>query len=112
SRAAERARRGDGPTLLEFETFRMRGHEEASGTDYVPKHLFEEWAKKDPVTRFEAVLRQAGLLDDARRSALREEIKMQIDALVDDALASPDPASTAERELADVYAPSGAAAPE
>ena len=42
--AAERARHGDGPTLIEFETFRMRGHEEASGTDYVPKALLEEWA--------------------------------------------------------------------
>jgi 2-oxoisovalerate dehydrogenase E1 component len=110
--AAERGRRGDGPTLLEFKTFRMRGHEEASGTDYVPRHLFEEWARKDPVARFEAALRQAGLLDDARRSALREEIRMQIDALVDDALAAPDPSSTAFRELADVYAPSGAATPE
>src|SRR5688572_5786992 len=54
--AAERGRRGDGPTLLEFKTFRMRGHEEASGTDYVPRHLFEEWARKDPVARFEAAL--------------------------------------------------------
>ena len=42
--AAARARRGEGPTLLEFKTFRMRGHEEASGTAYVPRALFEEWA--------------------------------------------------------------------
>jgi 2-oxoisovalerate dehydrogenase E1 component len=46
--AAQRARDGLGPTLLEFETFRMRGHEEASGTAYVPKELFEEWARRDP----------------------------------------------------------------
>ncbi|MGH9889455.1 MAG: alpha-ketoacid dehydrogenase subunit alpha/beta, partial [bacterium] len=110
--AAERGRRGDGPTLLELKTFRMRGHEEASGTDYVPKHMFEEWARKDPVARFEASLREAGLLDDASLAALREELKMRIDALVDDALASPDPASTSFRELADVYAPSGATTPE
>jgi 2-oxoisovalerate dehydrogenase E1 component len=45
SRAAARARQGQGPTLLEFLTFRMRGHEEASGTAYVPKHLFEEWKR-------------------------------------------------------------------
>ena len=50
------ARRGEGPTLLEFKTFRMRGHEEASGTAYVPKPLLEEWAAKDPVLRFEQVL--------------------------------------------------------
>ena len=42
-----------GPTLLEFMTFRMRGHEEASGVAYVPEHLFEEWAAKDPIARFE-----------------------------------------------------------
>ena len=46
ARAAARARAGEGPTLLEFMTFRMRGHEEASGTAYVPKHLFDEWARK------------------------------------------------------------------
>jgi 2-oxoisovalerate dehydrogenase E1 component len=106
--AADRARRGDGPTLLEFKTFRMRGHEEASGTAYVPKELFEEWARKDPVLRFEAFLGQAGLLDDAGRDTLRAELKPRIDALVDEALAAPEPDSTAERELADVYAPSRA----
>jgi 2-oxoisovalerate dehydrogenase E1 component len=106
--AADRARRGDGPTLLEFKTFRMRGHEEASGVAYVPQELFEEWARKDPVARFEAFLRQAGLLDDSRRDALRDELKPVIDALVDDALQAPEPDSTAEREILDVYAPSRA----
>ena len=47
--AAYRARNGGGPTLIEMKTFRMRGHEEASGTKYVPKELFEKWEKKDPV---------------------------------------------------------------
>src|SRR4029077_17864721 len=56
SRAADRARRGDGPTLLEFKTFRMRGHEEASGTDYVPKEVIEQWAQKDPIARLEKLL--------------------------------------------------------
>jgi 2-oxoisovalerate dehydrogenase E1 component len=60
--AAARARRGDGPTLLEFETFRMRGHEEASGTAYVPPRLFEEWGQKDPVARFEASLKAKGIM--------------------------------------------------
>jgi 2-oxoisovalerate dehydrogenase E1 component len=105
-RAAVRARRGDGPTLLEFKTFRMRGHEEASGTAYVPKHLFEEWAAKDPVRRFEQWLFARGLLDEAARDKLRAELKPVIDALVDEALAAPDPVSSAESELADVYAPS------
>ena len=105
-RAAVRARRGDGPTLLEFKTFRMRGHEEASGTAYVPKHLFEEWAARDPVARFEQWLSARGLLDEPARDKLRADLKPVIDALVDEALAASDPASSAERELADVYAPS------
>jgi 2-oxoisovalerate dehydrogenase E1 component len=107
-RAAARARAGLGPTLLEFKTFRMRGHEEASGTAYVPRHLFEEWGRKDPVLRFEAVLRERGLLDDASREEIRARLKARVDAVVDEALGAPEPTSSAERELADVYAPSGA----
>jgi 2-oxoisovalerate dehydrogenase E1 component len=105
-RAAARARRGEGPTLLEFKTFRMRGHEEASGTAYVPKHLIEEWARKDPVARFEQWLSAHGLLDEQARETPRAELKPVIDALVDEALAAPDPASNAAHELGDVYAPS------
>ena len=105
-RAAARARRGEGPALLEFKTFRMRGHEEASGTAYVPKHLFEEWARKDPVARFEQWLAARGLLDEPARERLRAELRPVIDALVDEALAAPNPVSSAENELADVYAPS------
>jgi 2-oxoisovalerate dehydrogenase E1 component len=107
-RAAARARAGEGATLLEFKTFRMRGHEEASGTSYVPKHLFDEWSRKDPVLRFEQWLGARGLLDDAGRERLRNEIKPMVDRLVDEALAAPDPVSTPEKELADVYAPSRA----
>ena len=102
-RAAERARRGDGPTLLEFKTFRMRGHEEASGTAYVPKTMFEEWGEKDPVIRFERSLTSQGLLTDDEVTAQRAAMKRDIDALVDQALATPEPDSTPERELADVY---------
>jgi 2-oxoisovalerate dehydrogenase E1 component len=112
TRAAERGRRGDGPTLLEFKTFRMRGHEEASGTAYVPPRLFEEWAKKDPIARFESVLRAAGLLSDADRERIRAELKSSIDSVVEEALAAPEPQSTPERELADVYAPSRLSAGE
>jgi len=108
TRAATRARAGEGPTLLEFKTFRMRGHEEASGTAYVPKHLFEEWSGKDPVARFEARLLAWGVLTEPARDALRAELKASIDAWVDDALAERDPQSTPETELADVYfVPSG-----
>jgi 2-oxoisovalerate dehydrogenase E1 component len=104
--AADRARRGDGPSLLEFKTFRMRGHEEASGTAYVPRELFDEWGKKDPVLRFEGFLIEQGLFTSESARAVRAELKQQIDALVEDALAAPEPDSTPERELADVYEPS------
>src|SRR5438552_1467193 len=79
-RAAARARRGEGPTLLEFLTFRMRGHEEASGTAYVPRALFEEWARKDPVLRFEQWLQARGLVDEGARERLRGEIKPMIES--------------------------------
>jgi 2-oxoisovalerate dehydrogenase E1 component len=104
SRAAERGRRGEGPTLLEFETFRMRGHEEASGTAYVPKHLFDEWGKKDPIVRFESRLIADGTITVEERDEIRAAFKAHIDRLADEAFESPEPDSTAERELADVYA--------
>jgi 2-oxoisovalerate dehydrogenase E1 component len=103
-RAADRARRGGGPTLLEFKTFRMRGHEEASGTDYVPKEKLEEWAKKDPVKRYEAFLVERGLFAEADFGTIRAAYKARIDDLADEALL--EPRSTAEEKLADVFAPS------
>ena len=102
--AADRARKGHGPTLLEFKTFRMRGHEEASGTDYVEEEAIEEWARKDPVLRFERSLIQQGLLSEDDAQTQRSELKREIEGLADQALATPDPDSTAERELGDVYA--------
>ncbi len=103
--ATARARAGGGPTLLEFKTFRMRGHEEASGMAYVPKELLAEWAAKDPVARFEDRLLEAGVLTPESRDAARAALKERIDAAADEAFATPDPASTPEQELADVYAP-------
>jgi 2-oxoisovalerate dehydrogenase E1 component len=107
SDAATRARAGLGPTILECKTFRMRGHEEASGTDYVPRELFDEWAAKDPILRFERELDERQVLPAAERDALRARLERTIDELADVALESPPPASTPERELADVYVPSG-----
>jgi len=105
--AAKRARRGEGPSLLEFKTFRMRGHEEASGTSYVPKQLLEEWGPKDPITRFENLLLEHGVLTPVERELIRGDLKPRIETLADAALASADPVSSAELERADVYAPSG-----
>lgn len=109
--AAARARKGEGPTLLEAKTFRMRGHEEASGTDYVPPELLAEWAGRDPLLRFEAVLDGRGLLPGPERAALRAELAADVDRRVEAALAAPEPESTPERELADVWAPPRPVAP-
>jgi 2-oxoisovalerate dehydrogenase E1 component len=112
STAADRARRGDGPALLEFKTFRMRGHEEASGTAYVPKELLAEWARKDPVGRFEAHLAKRGALTPEAAAATRAELVALIDTWIDEALAAPLPDSSPENELADVYAEPAAAISE
>jgi 2-oxoisovalerate dehydrogenase E1 component len=84
----------------------MRGHEEASGTAYVPPHLFEEWGPRDPITRFEGLLLAQGVLDEAARDAERAQQRSRVESLVDDALGAPEPASSADAELGDVFAPS------
>ena len=104
--AAERARRGDGPTLIEMKTFRVRGHEEASGTKYVSPELIEEWKKKDPLQRAEAMLLERGIVSQDGLADRKRPIKERVDALAEEALKVPEPDSSAERELADVYAPS------
>jgi 2-oxoisovalerate dehydrogenase E1 component len=105
--AANTARRDEGPTLIEAKTYRMRGHEEASGTDYVPPEELARWAELDPLLRFEAVLDGRGVLAAGNREALRAEIAADVDRRVEAALAAPEPDSTMEHETAAVYAPSG-----
>ena len=103
--AVARARLGEGPSLLECKTFRMRGHEEASGTGYVPDELVNRWAGLDPIVRLEAVLDEQGTCDAAERAAMRAGLRAEIDSMVAEALAAPGPSSTPEGELADVWAP-------
>jgi 2-oxoisovalerate dehydrogenase E1 component len=104
--AAGRARRGEGPSLLEFETFRMRGHEEASGTDYVPKPLLEEWARRDPVARFEMFLLERGVARREDLDTVRADHKALVETLTEEALAAPEPRASVEEKIADVFAPS------
>jgi 2-oxoisovalerate dehydrogenase E1 component len=111
SRAADRARRGDGPTLLELKTYRMRGHEEASGIDYVPKEVLEQWGPKDPIVRFEKLLEDTGVLRAPERERLRAAHKARVDALVEEALQAPEPEADPSMLLRDVYAPGVAPAP-
>ncbi|HEV7865870.1 MAG TPA: dehydrogenase E1 component subunit alpha/beta [Acidimicrobiia bacterium] len=107
--AADRGRGGDGPTLIEAKTYRMRGHEETSGTGYVPPDELARWARLDPLLRFESVLDGRGVLPAGEREALRVEIAAEVDARVEAALAAPEPDSTVDREMAAVWAPAAIA---
>ena len=102
---AEDLRNNPRPILLECLTFRMRGHEEASGVKYIPKELFEEWGKKDPVVNYENWLQEIGLLDEEKIMEIRAEFKSNIEQGLDIAFAAdgvePDP----EKERADLFVP-------
>jgi 2-oxoisovalerate dehydrogenase E1 component len=93
------------PVILECITFRMRGHEEASGTKYVPQELFDEWGKKDPISNFESWLKTEKILTDDMIASLRAEIKLEIDQSVEKVLNEPEIIPNTEIELQDVYAP-------
>jgi 2-oxoisovalerate dehydrogenase E1 component len=105
ARAADRARAGGGPTLLECKTYRMRGHEEASGTDYVPAAQLAAWIGRDPIARFEVRCDDAGVLGPDDRAAVRADVQAEVERLVADALADAEPATTAADEVARVFAP-------
>lgn len=93
------------PVLLEFKTFRMRGHEEASGTKYVPQELMDMWAIKDPVDNYRKYLAETGVLSDENDEAIRAEIKKEIDENWAMVQAEPEIEATYEGELNDVYRP-------
>lgn len=93
------------PYLVECMTFRMRGHEEASGVKYVPPDLLEDWAKKDPVTNFEQWLEMQGVMGEADRAAIREEMRKDIEAGLSQAGDAITIHVDTVDELADVYAP-------
>ena len=91
------------PILLECETFRMRGHEEASGTDYVPQALLEEWAQKDPLQRVERRLQETGQFPADRLAQMRQRLSQQIADQFEEALAEPPAQADPDREVAEVY---------
>lgn len=98
-------RKNPRPLLLEAITFRMRGHEEASGTKYVPQHLFDEWKLKDPVENFENWLLEEGILTEAVQKKVRADIKKEIETGLEVAFAEPKPEPNEAEELGDMYAP-------
>lgn len=102
---AENVRENPRPVLVECRTFRMRGHEEASGTKYVPKELLTEWAKKDPVENFERYLLNEDIIDEDFIYTTRTSIKSEIDRGLDIAFAETFPEPDTEDQLRDVYAP-------
>ncbi len=97
------------PVLVECMTFRMRGHEEASGVKYVPKELFEEWGKKDPVKNYEAYLLAEGLISQADIEAIRNDIQKEIEDGLAVGFATEPVKPDTNEELADVYAPGNTA---
>ncbi|MEO8765412.1 MAG: dehydrogenase E1 component subunit alpha/beta [Ginsengibacter sp.] len=100
------------PYLIECMTFRMRGHEEASGVKYVPKEMFEQWIEKDPIKNYERFLIEVNLLDNHKAAGIRNEIKEHIEQELKIPLSAETGNrgallkgnGTIKRELKDVYA--------
>lgn len=102
---AESIRETPRPIILECITFRMRGHEEASGTKYVPKELFDVWGKKDPVNNYERFLITEGVLSEENIESIRADIKKEIDNGLEIAFAESNPAPNTEKELSEIFRP-------
>ncbi|MGH2666185.1 alpha-ketoacid dehydrogenase subunit alpha/beta [Flavobacterium sp.] len=93
------------PVLLEFKTFRMRGHEEASGTKYVPQELMDMWAEKDPVENYRNYLKATAVLTEEADEAFRAAIKKEIDTDWAKVQEEPEIQASLSEELNDVYKP-------
>lgn len=90
-RAAEHARAGHGPYMVECKTFRMTGHSAHDPADYVPKHLWEEWRKKDPILRLQKVMLKKGWVDQKTIDGVFDEIREEVDGAIEWAEKSPFP---------------------
>ena len=91
------------PVLIEAKTFRMRGHEEASGTAYVPDDMFEDWAKKDPIMRFEQYMESHHMHTREDFEAIQNEVDASFKKDLEKALTAPEPVFNRETELNAVY---------
>jgi 2-oxoisovalerate dehydrogenase E1 component len=100
---AESIRKRPRPILIEFKTFRRRGHEEASGTKYVPKELMDEWEAKDPIENFRNYLFTKKILSSEIDEKYTAEIKADIDSSLESAYAEEDIIPNETTELDDVY---------
>lgn len=102
---AESIRQSPRPVLLEFKTFRMRGHEEASGTKYVPQELMDAWATKDPVINFQTFLKDQGVLNESLEAAIKDDMMSEINTNLKIAFEEEDIIPNKTNELNDVYKP-------
>jgi len=91
------------PVLIEFKTFRMRGHEEASGTKYVPTNLIDEWGLRDPLVNFENYLLAEGIISESNIETFKTEIKGEIDKNLELAFSEPEIEFIESNELSDVF---------
>ena len=102
---ADDLRKNPRPVILECITFRMRGHEEASGTKYVPKKLMDEWGLKDPLKNYEEYLLGENVIDKKFSDDVRKKIKKEIEEGLEQAFKETHPEADTREELNDVYAP-------
>ena len=105
STLADSMRKNPRPVLVEALTFRMRGHEEASGTKYVPQELFDQWIKKDPISNYETFLISEGYLTPELKKNIETEILAQLNAGIEAVFSEPEIEPNLQEELNDVYAP-------
>ena len=105
SEIAASIRKKPRPVLVECLSFRMRGHEEASGTKYVPQELFDEWGKKDPVNNYEKYLLEENILNEKQVEELKSTIKDEIAKEWDKAYEEEALIAETSAELNDIYAP-------
>jgi 2-oxoisovalerate dehydrogenase E1 component len=96
-------RKNPRPVLLECMTFRMRGHEEASGIKYVPEHLFDEWREKDPLTNFELFLLDENVLRPEWVPQMKKEFTAQIEAEIEKVFSEVDIIPDVQTEIQDMY---------
>jgi len=101
-RAVERARKGEGPTLIECKTYRHKGHSRVDPAKYRPREEVEEWIAKDPIKRFKEKLLRDGILAETEFQQITREVTVEIEEAVRFAMESPYPAP--EEALEDVYA--------
>ena len=92
------------PVLIEFKTFRMRGHEEASGVKYVPEDLMKKWSKKDPIINYENFLIDSSILTSSDVKKIKQKISKEIEINLDKTFKEENIFSTIENELSDVFA--------